>query len=179
MPRPSAVAVIAVLALPAAAAHGTPITPGPPSVDPAFTGAAATAQRATPTIAPQNPFLAKNPNNNIHNDTWMTDAYPSRPGPLGSNLDAFNGAYQLSVCGSLTFDKKGHIVSVCPSTLYAPQARIIDPDTLEVLASYDLPTAPDPPGTKQYQNFTGGGYFFLDQKDRMWSATKTSHLFVL
>ena len=30
-----------------------------------------------------------------------------------------------------------------------------------------------------FQNFTGGGYFFLDRQDRIWSATKTSHLVVL
>ena len=56
---------------------------------------------------------------------------------------------------------------------------MIDPQTLELLATYDMPNAPDPPGTKAYQNFAGGGYFFLDGRDRVWSATKTSHLFVL
>jgi hypothetical protein len=60
-----------------------------------------------------------------------------------------------------------------------PQARVIDPDTLDVRATYDLPAAPDPPGTRQYQNFAGGGYFFLDGRDRIWSATKTQHIFVL
>src|SRR2546425_8549463 len=81
---------------------------------------------------------------------------------------------------SLTFDRHRRIVSVCPSLpANPPQARIIDPNTLEVLATYDMPNAADPPGTKAYQNFTGGGYFFLDQKDRAWSATKTRHIFVL
>ena len=56
---------------------------------------------------------------------------------------------------------------------------MIDPDTLELLATYDMPNAPDPPGTRAYQNFAGGGYFFLDDSDRIWSSTKTSHLFVL
>ena len=56
---------------------------------------------------------------------------------------------------------------------------MIDPVSLEVLATYDMPTALDPPGTRQYQNYADGGYFFLDDKDRIWSATKTSHLFVL
>ena len=41
------------------------------------------------------------------------------------------------------------------------------------------PTRPNPAGTQFFQNFTGGGYFFLDGKDRIWSATKTSHLMVL
>jgi hypothetical protein len=56
---------------------------------------------------------------------------------------------------------------------------VIDPRTLELLATYDMPNTPDPPGTKAYQNFAGGGYFFLDKRDRIWSATKTSHVFVL
>ena len=56
---------------------------------------------------------------------------------------------------------------------------MIDPKTLEILATYNMPNAPDPPGTKAYQNFAGGGYFFLDKHDRIWSATKTSHVFVL
>ena len=84
-----------------------------------------------------------------------------------------------ALCGSLTFHSQGYLVSVCPSVGLPPQARVIDPGSLEVLATYDMPTAPDPPGTRQYQNYAGGGYFFLDDKDRIWSATKTSHLFVL
>jgi len=48
-----------------------------------------------------------------------------------------------------------------------------------VLAEFTLPDAPPPPNTPAFQNFTGGGYFFLDGRDRVWSATKTSHLFVL
>ena len=48
-----------------------------------------------------------------------------------------------------------------------------------MISEFTLPTAPNPPGTKEYQNFTGGGYFFLDNKDRMWVPTKTDHIFVL
>ena len=130
------------------------------------------------TRAPQNPFLARDPRSNIHNDTWMTDAYRWR-GPLGRSPRAFSGAMPPALCGSLTFHSRGFLVSVCPSLLAPPQARVIDPETLEILATYDMPNAPDPPGTKAYQNFAGGGYFFLDDGDRIWSSTKTSHIFVL
>jgi hypothetical protein len=68
---------------------------------------------------------------------------------------------------------------VCPSIVAPPTARIIDPVTLEVISSYVLPTAPNTPGTQEYQNFTGGGYFFLDAKDRIWVPTKTDHIYVL
>ncbi len=122
--------------------------------------------------------MAANPNSNIHNDTWMTDAY-NRPGPLGNNLVATSGSLPPSLCGSLTFDSKGRIVSVCPSLVAPPTARIIDPNSLEVISSYVLPTAPNTPGTQEYQNFTGGGYFYLDNKDRIVVATKTDHIFVL
>jgi hypothetical protein len=181
-PRPAtrhlsyAVAALA-LALPAAAS-ATPITPGPASSDAAFIGAAASAHPTTPVAAPQNPNMAANPNGNLHNDTWMTDAY-NRPGPLGRNLETFSGADSPSLCGSLTFDTNGNVLAVCPSAGAPPQARIIDPKTLDVIARLDLPTAPDPAGTKIFQNFTGGGYFFLDKKNQIWSATKTSHLWVI
>jgi hypothetical protein len=122
--------------------------------------------------------MARNPRSNIHNDTWMTDAY-RWAGPLGSSPVATSNAMPPALCGSLTFHTRGFIVSVCPSLVAAPQARVIDPQTLEILASYNLPNAPDPPGTKAYQNFSGGGYFFLDRRNRIWSATKTSHVFVL
>ena len=61
-----------------------------------------------------------------------------------------------------------------------PQARIIDPDTLEMI-SEPTPCRPRPtrPGPLEYQNFTGGGYFFLDDKDRIWVPTKTDHIYVL
>ena len=44
----------------------------------------------------------------------MTDAY-QRSGPLGNNLAATSGAKPPSLCGSITFDSQGRIVSVCPS----------------------------------------------------------------
>jgi Putative prokaryotic signal transducing protein len=164
----------------ATSASAAPIlSTGPPPSLPAFQGSAV---QAHPTLqvtnAPQNPFLAQNPNSNIHDDTWMTDAY-HRFGPLGASLIAGSEAKPPALCGSLTFDSRGRIVTVCPSIVAPPQARIINPRTLQTIASYDLPTAPDPPGTKAYQNFTGGGYFFIDQHDRMWVPTKTDHIFVL
>jgi hypothetical protein len=86
----------------------------------------------------------------------MTDAY-RYPGPLGNSPRAFSGAMRPALCGSLTFHSNGYLVSVCPSAGARPQAQVIDPGTLEVLATYDMPTAPDPPGTRAYQNFAGGG----------------------
>ncbi len=140
--------------------------------------ATAAAPPIPPPRAPQNPFMAPDPNNNIHDDTWMTDAY-RRDGPTGSAPQTSLGVLPPSLCGSITFDRWGRIVTVCPSLIAPPELRLIDPQSLQVLASYTLPDAPTPAGTPQFQNFAGGGYFFLDNRDRVWSATKTNHLFVL
>jgi hypothetical protein len=173
-----AAVVVVGLALGAVPAGADPIAPGPATSLPTATGGPVRTQPVRATRVPQNPGLARNPRSNIHDDTWMTDSYPFS-GPLGRASVLGSGAMPPAVCGSLAFDRRGRIVSVCPSAGAAPQARIIDPATLRILASFDLPQAPDAPGTKTFQNFTGGGYFFLDPRDRIWSASKTSHLLVI
>jgi len=160
----------------AGTASALPIPSAGVSTLPDFQGSAATAKPVKVPKPEQNPFMAANPDSNIHNDTWMTDVY-RRPGPLGSSPTTNSYAYQSSLCGSLAFDSEGRIVTVCPSIPFAPQVRIIDPQTLAPIDTYDMPQAANPPGTKQYQNFAGGGYFFLDQKDRIWVSTKTNHIY--
>jgi hypothetical protein len=178
---PLLITAIVVLAA-ASSVSASPIeSTGPAPSLPAFQGHAAKARPLPPskvTHAPQNPLMAAGSNGNVHNDTWMTDAY-NRPGPLGRSLQATSGKQRAGICVSVAFDSHGRIVTVCPSPLAAPQARIIDPRTLEPKATYDLPQAPDLPGTKPFQNATGGGYFFLDNRDRIWVPTKTDHIYVL
>jgi hypothetical protein len=175
---PALAAALGALAAAAPGAAADPIASGPPTSLPAFQGAAAEPEPVGATRPPQNPLMARDPFSNIHNDAWMTDAYRYR-GPLGRSPEAVSEAKPAAVCGSLTFDRRGRIVTVCPSLLAAPQARVIDPVTLRTLATYDLPNAPTPPGVPGFQNFAGGGYFFLDRRDRIWVATRTNHLFVL
>ena len=54
---------------------------------------------------------------------------------------------------------------------------MLDPKTLATLASYELP--PREPGTFSFSNFSGGGYFYLDNQDRAVVATFTGHLLVI
>jgi hypothetical protein len=175
--RTSSAVALSLLAFPATAA-AAPIPDPLGTTLPRYQGAPATAEQLRSTRAPRNPFMAPDPRSNIHNDTWMTDAY-RWAGPLGRTPEAISNGMAPALCGSLTFHSRGFLVSVCPSLIAPPQVRVIDPVTLELLATYDMPQAADPPGTKAYQNFAGGGYFFLDGRDRVWSSTKTSHLFVL
>jgi hypothetical protein len=145
----------------------------------ALSPAAASAASAIPAPhPPQNPFMATVPESNIHNDTWMTDAY-ARRGPTGRNLVTGFGPLAPSLCSANVFDRHGHILTLCPSSTAPPEFRVIDPATLTVLGHYTLPDAPTPKGTKPFQNFSGGGYFFQDRSGRIWAATKTNHVFVL
>ncbi len=162
------------LAAPAGAAQITDT--GTPSI-PEYQGSPAAKNPVkNPTRAAQNPFMAPNPSSNIHNDTWMTDAY-NRRGPLGDSPVTDSYAYPSSLCGSITFDPQGRILTSCPSIPFPTQIRLVDPDTLAPIDTLDMPTAPNPPNTPAYQNFTGGGYFFVDDKGKIWAATKTDHIY--
>src|SRR5690349_6022534 len=173
--RRSAALAVCALGVTAAVASADPVAPGPATSLPAHTGSAAKAHPMPATIAPRHPFMAKNPFSNIHNDPWMTDAYQNA-GPLGRNLQATSVAHTPGICGSLAFDSKGNIVSVCAQVGAGPQARVFDAKTHALIATYEMPNAPSPAGTPFYQAFTGGGYFFVDGQDHIWTATKTNHL---
>ena len=108
--------------------------------------------------------MAANPNSNIHNDAWQSDAY-RRGGPAGANLQADSYQYPSSLCGTLAFDSKGRILTVCPSIL-CRSAGAADRrgDARRRSARSTCPTRQSPPGTKEFQNFSGGGYLFVDQR---------------
>ncbi len=108
----------------------------------------------------------------------MTDTY-SRPGPTGQTPITDSTPLPPSVCSAMAFDTYGHMETICPSTLSPPVLRVLDPTTLAVLSSYTLPNAPSPAGTPAYQDYTGGGYFYLDNQNHIWTATKTGHLYEL
>ena len=116
--RPAALAAGAAAFLAAAGAQAAPIPGAGPSSLPAHTGAAVKAHKAAATKTPQNPYMARNPWSNIHNDSWMTDAYAVKA-PLGAGLKALSYSYNPSLCGSIAFDTHKNIVSVCPSSISA------------------------------------------------------------
>ena len=181
--RRTAFALAALLALSgvltaAAGAVSTPAVPIPSDprdrvVQP-FTGSAATAQPYAAQQIPRNPFMAPNERSNIHNDAYQTDAY-NVAGPLGRDPKVTSTMFAAE-CASVTFDSKGRIVTVCVSPIGAT-LRMLDPKTLATLASYELP--PREPGTFSFSNFSGGGYFYLDDQDRAVVATFTGHLLVI
>jgi hypothetical protein len=170
-----------VLAMPAGAGAqvpGAPVVPIPgdplaPNVDP-FTGRPAEPDPTGAPRVPRNPHMAPNGRSNIHNDAYMTDVYRGREGPLG---DGARGSTLFArECGSVTFDRKGRIETICVG-LDRPVLALLDPHTFEVLAARELP--PRQVGGDVFTDFSGGGYFYLDDSDRAVIPTTTRHVLVV
>lgn len=165
---------IAVLAL-AAPAFALPIPTDPRDLllEP-FTGAAVEARALPLQSIPQHPYMAKNGTSNLHNDAYQSDAY-NQPGPLGRNLKVSSTVF-LQDCGSVTFDTQGRIVTVCVGVTGAT-LRVLDPTTLQGIATYTLPDREA--GSFSFQNFSGGGYFYLDHQDQAVVPTFTGHILTI
>jgi hypothetical protein len=161
-----------------ASAASTPAAPipddprGPLVQD--FSGQPATAHPFARQRIPRDPWMAANERSNIHNDAYQTDAN-NTGGPLGRDPQVTSALF-ASECASVTFDSLGRIVTVCVSPTGAT-LRMIDPRSLATLASYELP--PRKPGSFSFSNFSGGGYFYLDNHDRAVVSTFTNHLVVV
>jgi len=124
---------------------------------------------------PRHPFMAPNQRSNLHNDAYMTDTY-RRAGPLGEATETSSALF-FRECASVTFDSENRLETVCVG-LDRPVLALLDPASLEVLASYELP--PRQPGAANpFTNFSGGGYFYLDHRDRAVIPTTTRHVYVV
>jgi hypothetical protein len=175
--------VAAMLALPAAAAAQQPGLPVVPiSGDPLagdveeFTGhAAAPSPVKTPRV-PRHPFMAPNGRSNLHNDAYMTDVYRRLEGPLGRGTSTGSALFARE-CGSVTFDTRGRIETICVG-VDRPVLALLDPTSLEVRAKLDLPPR-EVGGGDIFTNFSGGGYFYLDDRDRAVVPTTTRHVLVV
>ena len=171
----STAAVLLVGGAAAAAAPAVPIPQDPVPQAPYFLGHEAVAHPMRAPRPPQHPFMAADPGSNIHDDAYMTDTYRFS-GPMGRDPQV-TSTQQGAECASLTFDARGRLETVCVGPVDVT-LKLFDPDTLEELASYSLP--PRRPGTGGvFNDFSGGGYFYLDQRDRAVVPTSTNHLFVV
>jgi len=171
-----AVAVSCAVAAVAAGAAATSIIWVAETDLPAYIGQPWKPFPLPPVRPPQNPSMAANPFNNVHNDTWMSDTYDI-PGPLGRQPFTITSTLAPArrsldtpsfVCGTLTFDSRGRIITPC----YGPGEAslvLLDPASLEVLAYRQLPLAAD--ATAAY----GSAYMYLDDQDRA-IVTQTNKL---
>ncbi|MFE2141394.1 hypothetical protein ACFXA3_06465 [Streptomyces sp. NPDC059456] len=125
-----------------------------------FTGHAAAPRPVTAPAVPQNPFMAPNGSSNVHGDAYQSDTYTG-PGPAGRDLTV-RSRLQGGLCGSVTFDSRGRIVTVCMTPGHAPRLMLLDPHSLASIASLTLPGK----AGSSLTEVSGGGYFYLDQRDR-------------
>jgi hypothetical protein len=159
---------------------GLPVVPIPgdpngSSVTP-FEGSTAGANPVDGGAAPpRNPFMAPNPRNNIHDDPYMSDTYRIS-GPLGDGAEP--STLFSRECGSVTFDSAGRIVTVCVG-LDRPVLALLDPHTLQTLAAMPLPLRNPASLSGAFTDFSGGGYFYLDDHDRAVVPTNDHHLLVI
>jgi outer membrane protein assembly factor BamB len=162
--RLGTVAAAAALALAAGAsaeARAAPIPEGA-SAAPSFLGSPATPEPVAAREPPRNPFMAPNGRSEIHVDAYQSDAN-SWSGPLGHALEGLS-SFQPAECASHTFDGVGRLLTICVG-LERPTLELLDPRTLEVLAALPLP--PRSVSTSNpFTDFSGGGYFYLDNRDR-------------
>ncbi len=115
---------------------------------------------------PSHPFMATG-GSNMHNDAYISDSYAAS-GPLGVDPQVISRTQGFGGYGTLAFDRAGRIVAVY-SNGRGFQVELMDPDTLEELASYDLPSRPwyfPLQGIMPWQYIGAGMYFYLDERDR-------------
>ncbi len=116
---------------------------------------------------PQHPFMASNAGNNMHCDAYISDTYEAK-GPRGPNLQVRSRTQGFGGYGTIAFDRAGRLVTVY-SNARAFQLELMDPYTLEELASYDLPPRPWyflAQGVMPWEYIGAGMYFYLDNHDR-------------
>lgn len=163
----------------------TPIPNGPaPPAPYAYSGHPALARPiAGVGPIPQNPFMAPNGVSEIHDDEWQSDIY-RWGGPLGRDPRTFSNYLAPGRdCGSVTLDRRGRVISICIG-FTGPQLYMFDPTNLATLATFSLPPrTPEDlllnPGTKIFQDFSAGGYFYLDSHDDVVTGTTNGHMYVI
>ena len=150
--------------------------PGDPNNDnlTPFTGHTATPHPVRGTRVPRHPWMAPNGRSNIHDDAFETDSYRWL-GPLG-NSTGVGSAFFVHECASITFDSQGRLVSICVG-VDRPVLALLDPETLHVYATMDLP--PRHTSGNPFQDFSGGGYFYLDNRDRAVVPTSERHVLIV
>ncbi|MFZ0041665.1 MAG: hypothetical protein WAK93_10180 [Solirubrobacteraceae bacterium] len=166
----------------------TPIPSVNVPASPSYLGAPAVPHRIRGVGAvPHNRFMAANGDSEIHDDGWQSDIY-RWGGPLGRAPQTFSNYLAVSGspsagrdCGSTTFDSRGRVVSICISNT-GPELYMFDPGTLATLATFSLPprTAEDLLlNPNFFQDFSNGGYFYLDNRNQVVTATTNQHIYVI
>jgi hypothetical protein len=141
--------------------------PNGPSLVPNFEGQEAQPNPVDAPKIPRHPYMARNGYSQVHDDGYASDTY-TWGGPLGRQPTVnsqFSGG--IGICGiTIALDRLGRPLTNCISPPDRQQLTLMDPVTLEKLATYDLPPRIIPPGVNPFVA-GGGAYFYVDNKDRV------------
>ena len=174
---PAVLFALAASSVPAATG-AVPIPPGPMDSEvPQFQGRAATPDRVRARPVPQNPFLAANDRNSMHNDAYASDAYAG-PGPLGRRLGLSSATYGVEECATMAFDRAGRVEALCGG-VEGSRLMLLDPKTLDVLAAHPLPPRNVNPEKTPLEDICAGAYFYLDHRDQAVIATTNAQIWVV
>ena len=81
-----------------------------------------------------------------------------------------SASYGVSECATIAFDSRKRIVGLCGGA-QGFTMRLIDPTTLDQIASLDMPARDLTSGANPLSDLCGGTYFYLDQQDRAYVLT--------
>jgi len=122
--------------------------------------------------------MADSVSSTMHADGFSSGVHRG-PGPLGRNPEVLSSARGLigGECATVVFDGKDRLVTVC-GDFEGFSLLLLDPVTLEELASYPLPPRPSTREALHKRDLqiimtdtSGGAYFYLDEEDRVVLAT--------
>jgi hypothetical protein len=160
-------------------------TPGLPPVEipgvatgaepPSAIGGPAKPRPLRAAAIPRHPHMAANGRSNLHVDAFQSDVHTVR-GPLGRRTGVRSTLFARE-CASLAFDRRGRIVTICVG-LDRPVLALLDPVTLRTIDAHPLPPR-QVSGDDPFTDFSGGGYFYLDDRDRAVIPTTTGRLLTI
>lgn len=140
---------------------------------PQYYGHPAAANPIDPIVVPQHPYLAAEGRNGMHGNSYNTGSY-NYNAPLGNNPVVKSQAFNTigGEVANVQFDSKGRIIAVSGG-FAGFRLLLLDPDSLEILAEYDLPQRASTRKFLQTLDFSyissdtsGGAYFVLLDGDR-------------
>ena len=122
-----------------------------------------------------NPFLAAGTNGTMHGDGGQSDTHLAA-GPFGQDLEVRSrrsGNGLPRQCSTFVYRSDGKPIAMCGG-IFGFRMVLLEPETLEVLASYDLPMRPSSFEALVKRDIgimmndsSGGAYMFLDNHDRL------------
>jgi hypothetical protein len=131
--------------------------------------------------AEAHPYMASHGASSMHVDSFTTNAYPYA-GPVGRSPEVSSRSMGFigGECPTINFDKRGRILTVCVRRR-TPWLLLLDPNSLDVLARYELPKRHVRAlrVRKAMSDTSGGAYFYLDQHDRAVVGTSAGTIEII